>query len=71
MSASVSIFRQLKPVEALNPELQTRGSKHWKSRAEEARAVAAQMSDDLSRQTMENIAASYDKLAGWAEKQGR
>lgn len=71
MPDSLSLNRQLKPVQPLNSELETRTAEYWRSRAKEARAIAEGMADDLSRQTMENIAASYDKLAGWAERQHR
>jgi hypothetical protein len=36
---------------------------HWRRRAEEARALAEQMSDEWSKQTMLKIADDYDKLA--------
>ena len=36
---------------------------HWHDRAEEARVLAEQMSDDLSRKMMLGIAADYEKLA--------
>jgi hypothetical protein len=36
---------------------------HWRQRAEEARALADQMNDEASRQTMLRIAADYDRLA--------
>jgi len=55
-------------VKPLDAELERRGPEYWASRAEDARTLAAQMSDPLSRKTMENIAASYDKLAEWARK---
>jgi hypothetical protein len=71
MLDSLSSPRRPKPVKPLDPELETRDAEYWRSRAGEARALAAQMSDDLSRQTMDNIAASYEKLAAWAEKRGR
>ena len=40
---------------------------HWRKRAEEARALANQMNDETSKQTMLNIAADYDRLAERAE----
>ena len=36
---------------------------HWRNRAEEARTLAEQMSDETSRQTMLRIATDYDRLA--------
>ena len=36
---------------------------HWRDRAEEARVLAEQMHDDLSRAMMLKIAEDYDKLA--------
>jgi hypothetical protein len=42
--------------------------KHWRDRAKEARAVAAQMSDREARNMMLHIADSYEKLAIRAEK---
>ena len=63
-------WRQRRPtlVKPLEPELETRSAEYWQSRAEEARAAAEQISDPFSRQTMENIAKSYDKLADWAKR---
>jgi hypothetical protein len=37
--------------------------RHWRDRAEEARILAGQMSDDLSRQTMLRVAEDYERLA--------
>lgn len=37
--------------------------RHWRDRAEEARILAEQMNDDLSRQMMRQIAEDYEKLA--------
>jgi hypothetical protein len=42
--------------------------KHWRDRAEEARAMAVQMSDREARNMMLDIAKSYEKLANRAEK---
>ena len=39
------------------------GPKFWRARAFEARAVAARMSDELSRTAMLALAARYDRLA--------
>ena len=36
---------------------------HWRHRAEEARVLAEQMSDEIARKTMLKIADDYDKLA--------
>jgi hypothetical protein len=42
--------------------------KHWRERAEKARAHAEQMSDPEARQTMLEIAEDYEKLARRAEQ---
>ena len=42
---------------------------HWRMRAIEARAIADTFVNDQARQRMLSIAASYDHLAGLAEKQ--
>jgi hypothetical protein len=39
---------------------------HWSERAEEARRLAETLGDAQARQTMLEIAASYDRLAGRA-----
>jgi len=44
---------------------------HWRQRAEEARTLAEQMSDEGSRQTMLRIARDYDGLAESAEARAR
>ena len=36
---------------------------HWHERAEEARVLAEQMKDELTRQMMLGIARDYDRLA--------
>jgi hypothetical protein len=42
--------------------------KHWRDRADEARAIADMMSDTVARSTMFEIAAGYDRLAERAEQ---
>jgi hypothetical protein len=42
--------------------------KHWRERAEEARATAEQLTDPVARRTMLQVAESYDALAERAEK---
>jgi hypothetical protein len=44
---------------------------HWRSRAEEARSIAEQLSDPESKPTMFRIAADYDRLAEHAELRAR
>ena len=41
--------------------------KHWRYRAEEARAMAESMTDPEAKQSMLNVAAEYEKLAKRAE----
>ena len=41
---------------------------HWRSRAEEARSVAEQLSDPEAKRTMLRIAAEYELLAERAER---
>jgi hypothetical protein len=41
---------------------------YWRSRAEEARAVAVQMTDPRTKAIMLSIAQDYEKLAGRAEQ---
>ena len=41
---------------------------YWRSRAEEARAVAVQMTDPRTRAIMLGIAQDYEKLAERAEQ---
>jgi hypothetical protein len=45
--------------------------KHWRDRAEEARAHAAQMTDRDTRQTLLKITEDYEELARRAEKRLR
>jgi hypothetical protein len=41
---------------------------HWRSRAEEARSVAEQLSDPEAKRTMLRIAGDYELLAEQAER---
>lgn len=43
-------------------------AKHWRERAEEARAVAATLNDPEAEQMMLEIAESYEMLAQLAEQ---
>jgi hypothetical protein len=45
--------------------------KHWRDRAEEARAHAEQMTDRDTRQTLLKIAEDYEELARRAENRLR
>jgi hypothetical protein len=45
--------------------------KHWRSRAEEARAIASRLDNPQARLAMERIAEEYDRLAERAEEGGR
>ena len=45
-------------------------AEHWRSRAEEARATAAEMKDPIARRTMLEVAVNYDLLAERAEQRG-
>jgi hypothetical protein len=45
--------------------------RHWRERAEEARAHAEQMADAEARHTMLLISAGYDRLADRAEQRLR
>ena len=42
--------------------------KHWRYRAEEARAMAESMTDPEAKQLMLNVAADYERLAKRAEE---
>jgi bacterioferritin (cytochrome b1) len=45
--------------------------KHWRQRAEQARALAEQMSDPASREMMLGIVKDYEQLAEWAEQRAQ
>src|SRR5262249_2925283 len=45
--------------------------KHWRERAEQARALAGQMSDAASKEMMLEIAKDYERLAERAEQRSR
>jgi hypothetical protein len=42
--------------------------KHWRERAQEARALAAQFADSVARENMLAVAAAYDRMADRIEK---
>ena len=46
-------------------------SAHWRNRAEEARTLAEDMSDETSRQMMLRIAEDYLRLALHAEQRAK
>ena len=45
--------------------------KHWRQRAEEARALAEQMSDAASREMMLGISKDYERLAVMTEQRAQ
>jgi hypothetical protein len=45
--------------------------RHWRDKAEEARAKAEDMADAGARETMELVAEEYEELAHKAERQRR
>jgi hypothetical protein len=51
------------------PESSIWGPGHWRYRAEEARTVADQMTNEEARTIMRRIANDYDRLAKLAEDQ--
>jgi hypothetical protein len=56
---------------ALVPASIVNDPKHWRMRAEEARALADKMSDQLSKEMMLGIAEDYDRLAERAEERAK
>jgi hypothetical protein len=44
---------------------------HWLARAIEARTLAGQMADPVSKMLMLNVAADYEKLANRAEERAK
>jgi hypothetical protein len=44
---------------------------HWRARAEEARTLADEMSDETSRHVMLQIADGYERLAEHAEERAK
>ena len=44
---------------------------HWRGRAEEARTLAEEMKDEISRQMMLDIANGYERLAKHAEERAK
>ena len=57
--------------EAAMPNSFINDPQHWHDRAEEARTLADQMSDETSKQMMLRIADDYDRLAERAEQRAR
>jgi len=53
------------------PKFDINDPEHWRQRAQEARAMAAQMNDPISRAMMEGVADDYEKLARRAEERRR
>jgi hypothetical protein len=45
-------------------------AEYWRGRAEEARTLAEEMHSPETRRQMLEIAAGYDRLAQWAERNG-
>ena len=46
-------------------------AKHWRERAEEARAMADEMTDPQAKAAMRTVAENYDRMAKHAEWRGR
>jgi len=53
------------------PSLLLDDPEHWRSRVEEARSIAEQLSDPESKQTMLRIAADYERLAEHAKQRAQ
>jgi len=49
------------------PMPEMHGAAHWRSKAEEARAIAAGMQDPAAKTTMLSIADSYDRMAHYTD----
>ena len=49
-------------------QIKSRDPEHWRNRAEEARAIAVQMTDPHTKATMLAIAQDYERLAKWADE---
>jgi hypothetical protein len=49
------------------PSSHLNDSEHWRDRAKEARAMAEDMADPVSKQKMLDVAANYEHLAKRAE----
>jgi hypothetical protein len=47
------------------------GAGHWQMRGEEMRALAEDASDPTVRAMMLRMAADYERLAKWAEEEGK
>jgi hypothetical protein len=61
-------YRKRAPTIPVN-ELITSGScEHWRKRADEARSVAYDMEDEISKQIMLQIADDYERFAKRAER---
>jgi uncharacterized iron-regulated protein len=46
-------------------------AKHWRDRATEMRALAAEMKDAVARKMMLGLASDYDKLGDRAEERAK
>jgi hypothetical protein len=46
-------------------------AKHWRERAEEARALARLLHDPAAKRTMEGVAESYERVAQRAEERAK